>query len=102
MEGTRRRRTRKAVWDPTEDTRPQWREALTTRVLERVIASPALLELLELSLLELLVLSEPELTFPRLRRSSFIRVGSFLSSNLRRYTTHFAGRSPGGRPNRSA
>ena len=35
MEGTRRRRKRKAVWDPTEyeDSRPQWREALTTRVL---------------------------------------------------------------------
>ena len=35
MEGTRRRRPRKAVWDPTEyeDSRPQWREALTTRLL---------------------------------------------------------------------
>ena len=41
MEGTRRRRTRKAVWDPTEDTRPQWREALTTRVLYREVCGLA-------------------------------------------------------------
>ena len=41
MEGTRRRRTRKAIWDPTEDTRPQWREALTTRVLYREVCGLA-------------------------------------------------------------
>ena len=41
MEGTRRRRTRKAIWDPTEDTRPQWREALTTHVLYREVCGLA-------------------------------------------------------------
>ena len=43
MEGTRRRRPRKAVWDPTEyeDSRPQWREALTTRVLYREVCGLA-------------------------------------------------------------
>ena len=43
MEGTRRRRAPKAVWDPAEceDSRPQWREALTTRVLYREVCGLA-------------------------------------------------------------
>ena len=43
MPFVRRRRPRKAVWDPTEyeDSRPQWREALTTRVLYREVCGLA-------------------------------------------------------------